>query len=385
MGQGKLWISTIALLAASCAPNSSPQNTRSAIPWGPGATSTGGGTPFTSVGGGDKSSEGGTPLTSIGGGGNSQTPSQSSSVDDITVMNPSVNAPTNNYTAAEKRSLGILPDLVSSNAFTYGLYPQSVVDDAALTSALNSLGSSAIGVNGWYLYRGTYYAKLKATPKEAILDSDYQEFENGDRIFEGREYWFEVKPITWRILSTSGNTYFVSAGRLLDRAPSYYGSTSNRSIDGKTIYPNNYLYSELRAFMNDSFYYTAFALGDSYIQLTHLDNSTASTATSSNPYVCEDTTDKIFAPSYQQYSRQPGINSAGGRELLVTDYARARGAWYGKASAHEGQGNYWTRSPNGNQANNAHYISYKGSINGDYLVTTKTLCIRPAMTFTYSF
>ena len=71
---------------------------------------------------------------------------------------------------------------------TYGLYPQTNVDDPDLVSALDKLTNAES--NGWYLYNNEYYAKVSATP----YDSNYK-FDNGTTIVSDTTYWFKCEPI----------------------------------------------------------------------------------------------------------------------------------------------------------------------------------------------
>lgn len=228
-------------------------------------------------------------------------------------------------------------------AIEYGLYPQTNVNDPSLVSTLNGLTEPES--NGWYLYNKDYYAKVRATPcdKNCIFD-------NGTTITSGTTYWFKCEPIAWNVLSNTNGEYFVVSSALLDVCY-YHKSGKQRKIDGKTVYPNNYEYSDIRTWLNNEFYNSAFALGNNYIQTTVVDNSASTTASSSNKYACLNTNDKVFLPSYADY-----INSSYGfsasedptdtRCCRTTDWARARGANYcTNSSSYLYNGYYWTRSP----------------------------------------
>ncbi len=193
----------------------------------------------------------------------------------------------------------------------YGIYPQTRVSGEDLISALNALTTPE--PNGWYLYDGNYYAKKVK-----------------DKI-----YWFKCEPITWDILFSDNGTYSLVSTKLLD-ACRYYSSEDTRTVDGKTIYPSNYKYSDIRTWLNEDFYNTAFSLGDSYIQTTEVDNGASTTMSSTNKYACENTYDKVYLLSYQDYMNGNYFADDAARECETTDYAmanRCEGRWY------------WTRSP----------------------------------------
>ena len=224
----------------------------------------------------------------------------------------------------------------------YGLYPQTNVSDSSLVSALNALTTPES--NGWYLYDGDYYAKVSATP-----NSSSYKFDNGTTIVSGTTYWFKCEPITWNVLNNNNDEYYIVSSVLLD-THCYYNSTSTRTIDGQTVYANNYKYSDIRTWLNADFYNSAFALGNDYIQTTTVDNSAATTNSTSNSYACANTEDKVFLPSYQDYINSSyGFSTSTGstntRYCKTTDWARARGAWYSTSSSYLYNGYYWTRSP----------------------------------------
>ena len=235
---------------------------------------------------------------------------------------------------------------------TYGLYPQTNVNNSSLVSALNALTTPES--NGWYLYNNEYYAKVNASP----YDTSYT-FNNGTKIVSGTTYWFKCEPIIWNVLSNNNGEYYLVSSVLLDahRYNEYYSGTK----DGH--YANNYEYSEIRAWLNNDFYNSAFAFGNSNIQLTNVDNSAATTASSSNPYACDNTQDKVFLPSYRDYLNSDygfstSTSSTNTRSCRTTDWSRARGASYDSSNRN---GNYWTRSPSGGYAwivaNNGNFIS----------------------------
>ena len=281
----------------------------------------------------------------------------------------------------EQRDLGIIP-VVTENTVTYGLYPQKNVNDSSLVSALNALTTTES--NGWYLYDGEYYAKVSANP----YSKDYQ-FDNGTTIVSGTTYWFKCEPITWNVLSDANGEYYILSSVLLD-AHCYYdfSSADDESEEYRTnngIYHNNYEYSDIRSWLNDEFYISAFALHNSFIQETTVDNSASTTDSDENPYACENTEDKVFLPSYQDY-----INSSYGfsapnnpddarRLCKTTDWARARGAWC-DTRYYPYNGDYWTRSPCSGDYDVACSVAYIGWVDSaEWAVAQECVCVRPAI------
>lgn len=262
---------------------------------------------------------------------------------------------------------------------TYGLYPQTNVNDSSLIAALDVLTSPES--NGWYLYNGDYYAKVSATP----LSSNYY-FDNRTKIVSGTTYWFKCEPITWNVLSNTNSEYYILSSVLLDHQCyyNYRNSTFYRTIDGETICPSNYEYSDIRNWLNNDFYNSALTLGYhySYIQTTIVDNSAATTKSSSNSYVCNNTQDKVFLPSYQDYiNSNYGFRTDLSRCCKPTDWAIARGAYYCTfTGSYHRNGNYWTRSPSSDYGgkDSAQYVTDEGKIT--YASVDGHCCVRPAIT-----
>ncbi len=259
-----------------------------------------------------------------------------------------------------------------TNTVTYGLYPQTHVSNKKLISSLDELTYAEDG--GLYLYDGSYYTKKSAKPYE----SSYK-FSDGTKIVYGTKYWFRCEPIEWKVLSSSDGTYSLVSSLLLD-AHCYNSSDSSRTIDGKTVYANNYEYSDIRSWLNGEFYSSAFALDDSLIQTVTVDNSAATTDSSTNKYACSDTEDKVYLLSYQDYRNADYFSNSESRRCCPTDWAKANGAYccYGGYS-YDGNGYYWTRSPDSSYSLFAWYVNY-GDLDSSYrYVRIGYYCVRPSL------
>ena len=293
--------------------------------------------------------------------------------------------PSNNYslearfiTQAEK--YGITPVLSQDGTtITYGLYPQTHVSDPSLITALDSLTTPE--PNGWYLYNDDYYTKVSATTYDS-----YSEFDDGTKIENNTTYWFRCELITWNILNNDSGNYFIISSVLLD-AHCYYNLIDERTIDGETVQPNNYKYSDIRTWLNEDFYNSAFALGNDYILTTTVDNSASTTYSPNNNYACENTQDKVFLPSYQDYLNSDfGFSTSAdapyGRYCKTTDWARARGAYDEGFIPLRYNGAYWTRSP-GTGSCYASYVDTWGYVTDDR-VDYASVCVRPAITLSFN-
>ena len=241
----------------------------------------------------------------------------------------------------------------------FGQYPQTIkASDVSITSTTPD-------TDGYYLGSdGERYAKVVADP-----DDDNYKFSDNSSVTRGT-YYFKVEPIRWRILSESDGNAFILCDSII--ANHYYHHTSSSTtIDGQTVYANNYKYSDIRAWLNDEFYKTAFGdLQQALIQTTEVDNSAGSTGYSSNPYACENTSDKVFLLSYREVTNSAyGFESSStydtARQMLTSDFSRATGAYMSTDSSYYGNGRWWLRSPYYNKSYNARSISNLGY--ADYL------------------
>lgn len=131
-------------------------------------------------------------------------------------------------------------------------------------------------------------------------------------------------------------------------------------MSGKTIYANNWEYSSIRTWLNNTFYKTAFdSLAQSVIQTTYLDNknsATLSTTEKTEKYVKSqnNTYDKIFLLSRGDlrntnygFSTYPADYT---RQICVNDYGKTIGLYVsagtgGLIPEKQGAGSWLTRSP----------------------------------------
>lgn len=290
-----------------------------------------------------------------------------------------------------QRSKGILPKLdEENNKITYGLYPQTVVKDNTLLSALNSLGSSAIDSNnGYYKYNDDYYYSLIATPNDdGVTSKPY--FRSGGAPTAHTIYWFKCEPISWSIVSSSGSIYTLIADECLD-VVQFYSDTTDRTISGETIKPNNYEYSTVRAFLNglngssynagdyrnDSFIKRAFGLTSRYIKTTEVDNTQSSSSWETNENLCNNTNDKIYLPSYKD------VTNLSLQSMFVDDYCAAVGAYMSKLISSLYNNKMWMRTPynlSGSKYEKQAFILDQSNSKTSTTVTASGTCIRPMMT-----
>lgn len=161
----------------------------------------------------------------------------------------------------QQKSWGMVPVVdLGNNRITYGLYPQTVVDDSDLLAILEDLPSSSISeLTGFYYYNGNFYQNCIG----ARRDGD-SHFSNGQTVINGTKYWFYCEPISWVIMSNSNSTY-----QLYTETSIYAGLTWGYS-DSDT-----YETSQVREWLNGTgtyegsgFFQTALFNSNEYIQKT---------------------------------------------------------------------------------------------------------------------
>ena len=254
-------------------------------------------------------------------------------------------------------------DVAAGDTFTSvlcGYYPQTHVNDTALIASLDALTTAES--NGWYLLDGTYYAK--AERNEYHYDTT---FDDGTKIMYGTYFWFEVEPIEWTILSSDNGQYSLVSKLLLDTKV-YDENTSN-----------NYKDSDIRKWLNGEFYNKAFAKGSSFIATTNVDNSAATTDSTTNAQACENTDDKVYLLSYQDYLNTAYFANAAARQCKTSDWTRNN---YGQCNTEDNYaGSYWTRSPESISENRVWFVDGdNGGDMDDEDSAKKSLSVRPAIT-----
>ena len=289
----------------------------------------------------------------------------------------------------------------------FGSYPQSLVSDSDLATTLSSkagtlptadepnnwtsYGYYQNGSNSedymWYIdvedggekYRGVYFISAKPnTNYDRGTDTRY--YQAGRGYVVDTVYWFKYEPITWTIIEeTSRETAFLVCDMIID-AQSYQNTYNPfdsavqkpryNSLDGEDyknpygysrIYANNYEYSTIRKWLNETFYETAFSeLDDLFILDTYVNNGIETTPTSTlggkpkpEQYASKNTIDKMFLLSYSEVANAD-YNLKSIRS--VTEYAKAQGGYADKST---GDGYWWLRSfycnPSSDYYNNSWY------------------------------
>lgn len=286
---------------------------------------------------------------------------------------------------------------------SFGRYPQTQVSDTDLITNLTSLltvtAPSSYNYTGWtdynyYIssqqtsfmwyqdiyynnekYRAVYFNQYRPNITTNASSANYSaQDENGFNT--STLYFFKFESIQWKVLSVNNNNALLFSNVILDSQNYYYEISGSRTIDGNTVYPNNYKESSIRTWLNDNFYNSAFTSTEkSCIETTTVDNSTSSVLSTGANFVCDNTNDNVFLLSYADLINSDyGFASNSDRIISnISDYSKAQGF----------SSIYITRSPS-RAFSNKYYISqisYNTGSLGYLCYTTNTQAgIVPAIT-----
>ena len=230
--------------------------------------------------------------------------------------------------------------------------------------------------DGDYDYRGVYFTKYRPdfTTDTEIDESQLEKYSyqhlNGYEI--NTIYWFKYETIKWNIVDENDGKKMLVSSLVLDSQEYYPSVLDDEQFyhNGGIGYANNYALSNIRKFINNDFYNTAFTDSEKEkIETTLVDNSAESTFKTENEYICEDTYDKIFLLSYKEFKTyfsglgdnyEKWKNTYHDSPIEATDYAKCQGTddycsrWlrspgsggniieYAYQQYHCGGGIYWT-------------------------------------------
>ena len=242
----------------------------------------------------------------------------------------------------------------------FGKYPQSVKEDSI------EIYENDKDKNGYYLGSdGERYAKLTAK----TFEKGYK-FNNEQEIIEGKEYYFKVEPITWRIIdSDGGDTLLVITNNVLEITR--YDNSNN-----------NYSNSEVKSFINNELYLKMFTGYKTKLMLSQsIKNNATTTGYEDNPYVCGATTSRIFLPSYEDLQHPIWFFLENSEYFVASDYVRAKGVQINVTEEFYGSTTYMLRSPSNVDARTVRTFTYNGEYGEVYI--GKECGITPAFYIEY--
>ena len=180
----------------------------------------------------------------------------------------------------------------AGDTIEFGSYPQSMVTDEALLSALNAqplswqsygyysgdgtVGSAAPSDYMQYadiVYQGTAYRAVRFSQyRPPITYMEFSKYSTGYQTYplnesnsafyqKNKVYWFAYEPLLWRIINPS--TGLLIADRIVDAQPYQnviYAADGNYYCDPScTIGANDYAHSSVRTWLTGTFCQTAFS------------------------------------------------------------------------------------------------------------------------------
>ena len=243
----------------------------------------------------------------------------------------------------QQKSWGMIPVLDSgNNKITYGLFPQTVIEDEGTINALNALTSSDIYEGtGYYYYNGNFYQTCDGDR----CDSD-SHFASGTKVVNGTKYWFICEPISWVIMSNSGSNYQVYSEKALHAGINWGYSNSDA-----------YEQSQVRAWLNGTgthagsgFFQTALFNSTEYVQsMTFtLDDGSATL----NDYVRLLTKDEANDSTY--------FANDNARKVVLTDWTAAHHACFQNDSSSFAR--WWLCEANTDNTANAWGVGLGGAV-----------------------
>ena len=310
-----------------------------------------------------------------------------------------------------------MKDMIASmsvgDTFTFGSYPQTDVTSelgAQLTAAAPSTdewssynyyyGGEQSDYMKYYdlmydeeMYRGVYFTKYR--PYYWTYTSDGEQDDNG--YYTNNIYWFRYDPLTWRILDPS--TGYVICENIIDSqafnneyysngTEDSYGYTAYYNDKTYTHYANNWEYSTIRTWLNETFFVTAFSMSERN-QIPCTKHTTPAYSTSRSDYDVGETGDYIFLPTYQDMTNSSYDFSSScssydiNRRAHASDYAKSQGV-YVSTYYTDKDGNYTSyyrlRSA-GYYSNRTTEVNYYGNVNNDWDTYDTYYGIRPALCF----
>ena len=269
-----------------------------------------------------------------------------------------------------------------------GMYPQREVIDTDVLAALKKLDTP--NERGFLEYDGKEFYKYTVVNNH-IYAEDAQ---SGDSTFAyatgyepGTVHFFLVEPILWKVVQYDAeeNKYTLISANIIDSA-CFSVHTTSYVVGEETVYPSNYEYSDIRAFLNGAFIQNAFTTTEQSWITPVTNNNTCPVAYVSAETQSRDTIDSVWLLSYQQvtsarYGFKPDGTCDGTRTIKASDLANAKGLikhvidgvtssiWLMR-NAHEYARDYIA------------YVGYDGLASKPFYPDAQNVGIRPAVVIT---
>ena len=296
----------------------------------------------------------------------------------------------------------------------FGNYPQSLVEDKETIKKLEEIhtkryevknyagncspGSAAPIPNMYYRdavldgerYRCVYFYDYK-TNWNCYTQASCYSWQDENKFYPGKRYWFKYEPITWRVLDPYKG--LVVSETILDSQAfnnmMYLYNNEKWGDKGHTYYAMDYSKSDIRHWLNADFYDVAFNDEQKNIIVT---SSHENWSPRDLMYDSPNTDDNVFLLSYWEVLRPAyGFSSESSvkdraRYSIGSDYSKCQGLWVcgvdeaSSPSTHDydGYSGWMLRNPgfDGSEC----YVEYDGTVGIALGVDRTDYGIRPACT-----
>lgn len=189
-------------------------------------------------------------------------------------------------------------DLNVGSIFEFGSYPQSVIplDDEIYDQDLKNNTFCGETSNAIIHYRYINGNRYDVGVSSAIYQSDLTKFNDSSEINRWQTYFFKVEPIKWIIVENTDNILTLISLFYLDTIEVYY----NDFYENKDLTYYSWKYSNVRSFLNNEFYDTAFQ----GICETTTNKISSSILYTRNPLEYEgETIDKVYVFDSKEYKK----------------------------------------------------------------------------------
>lgn len=285
----------------------------------------------------------------------------------------------------------------------FGSYPQNRVENNEIINELNKTELNWVSYDYYIDSQQNNFMKyadveFNGEKYRAVTFSAYRPYwttspSNASRSFQDENnyhpnsiYWFSYEPIEWVMLDPS--TGLLMSKMLVDSQPYAnliysLGGLSYYSDETASYYANNYAESDIREWLNNDFYNTAF----SETEKTNIKNPLKANLCypSFDDYNCATTKDKVFLLS------QKDVCNVSYGFINNPDYTdemkKADGTDYAEIQGLDPNGLWWLRNPSMEGSHVANAVDRDGYVDNRFerrTVYFTSIGVRPAIEIEYS-
>lgn len=269
-----------------------------------------------------------------------------------------------------KARFSSVEELKVGDTYYFGSYPNTKIMDSNLITVLSNLidglpssekfndwnsfeyySSSKKSHYQWYKdveyegskYRAIYFEKYRSRSTTTSFHSQNNNVQFGNGYLVNEIYWFRFDEIEWKVLSNTGLDLKLIAANIVDSYQFYYTTKYHKDDEWGSYSANYYKGSDIRYWLNNNFYNTAFDESEqSKILINTVDNIHGLSGTET--YL---TYDKVYLLSHDEVmNNEYGYNfitteEDENRMLKGTDYALSQGL----SVYDNGYSRWWLRTP----------------------------------------